>query len=532
MAKDLTKGSIAKSVFDLAWPMAVGVLAVLGFNLVDTYFVGKLGTSELAAMSLTFPVVMIIGAISFGIGVSLSSLVSREIGAKNFDEVKCYTTDCLIFSIVIVSLITIGGLLSMDPLFRLLGATEETLGLVKDYMRIWYFNAFFVIVPMVGNGAIRATGDTKLPAAIMVLAGIINVILDPILIFGWGPIPRMELEGAALATVISRITALIASLYVLHFKLGFLVRPYKNLKGSIRRTTEIIQMAVPTALSNAIVPLSMFVTTAFVARQGESVIAGFGVATRVEILISVLLMGVSAGLGPFIGQNYGAKKFDRVRGALNIAHTFSITWIALVSVLTLFFASTISGVFSENENVISTSTDYLLIVTFSLAFQGILMNVTSAFTAIGKPKKSLLLTILRMLVLYIPLAIFLRSYFAEIGVFYAAQISNIIAGVSAFTLFHFSNRECSSLGRRADCLKNSKRSQEIENNSFKEVVYLLPIAQKVRVVQKVIHRAFDSTFDINLWLPVEGSNLLRIKQDLGRVANPASGSTGKFIIYT
>ena len=445
MAKDLTQGKIYKNLYELAWPMTVGILAIMGFNVVDTFFVGQLGTQELAAMSFTFPVVMITGSISLGIGAALSSMLSREYGAKRFDDVKAITTNGLAYALIIVALLTIIGFLTMDPLFRSLGAEGRILILVKQYMRIWYLNVLFVVVPMVGNGAIRATGDTRFPAMVMVVAGGVNLIFDPLLIFGLGPFPRMELEGAALATGISRVFTLAASLYVLHFREKLLEIPFQNMTKTFSHWKDLSKIAIPAALSNAVVPFSMFFITALIAKEGANIVAAFGVGTRIESLVMVLIFGIAAGLSPFIGQNYGGKKYSRVANALASSNMFSLFWVVLAVSVLFLWGEQIVSIFSDDASVTSVVLLYLKIVIPTLCIAGVFYNTASTLNAIGNAKLSLFLTVLQMVVIYIPAALVLGHFYRAEGIFYAAAISNIIAGVTSFFLFKVRYPNCSKV---------------------------------------------------------------------------------------
>lgn len=439
MKRDLTTGPIPSQVFMLSWPMIIGIFAVMGFNLVDAFFIAMLGDAPLAAITFTFPVVMLIGSIAFGLGIGLSSQVSRMLGAGNRDAVPGFVTNTLILSVVIVSLLTVIGILTIEPVFLALGASPELLVMIESYMFIWYLNIFFVIVPMVGNGAIRATGDTLFPAIIMVIAGGVNLILDPILIFGWGPVPALGLEGAAIATVISRVVTLAAALYVLHFREHFLVRPKTNaIKQLIRDSKALLEIAVPASLANAITPISLLVITALIASYGEATVAGFGIAMRVEGFLAVLLVGVAAGIGPFVGQNFGRKVYRRIGQSVYFSNLVGIAWALLSFVAIIFFSQTIAGWFTSNEEVIDVATGYLTIVIITLAFEAIMLNVISAFNAIGKAKYSLLLSLFRMVVVYLPLAYLFSFGFGVDGIFWAAAISNILSGALAYVLF---NRE-------------------------------------------------------------------------------------------
>ncbi len=199
----------------LTVPMIWGVLAIMSFNLVDTWFVAQLGADRLAAMSFTFPVVMVLVSLGIGLMAGTSSVLARVIGEGDHSRVRRLTTDALVLAFVLSALFTVLGLLTIDPLFRRLGVTEALLPLVREYMTIWYAGFFCFLVPMVGLGAIRATGDAKFQSRTMMAAALVNLVLDPLLIFGLLGFPRLELAGAALATVLSRGLTLLVGYWAL-----------------------------------------------------------------------------------------------------------------------------------------------------------------------------------------------------------------------------------------------------------------------------------------------------------------------------
>lgn len=187
----LVEGNIKKQLFQMTWPMIFGMLGLVVFNLVDTYFIGQLGVKQLAAMGFTFPVVTLINSFALGLGIGTSALVSRALGQGNHDQAARITTDSLVLAILLAACISIVGLLTIDPVFNMLGAEEDVLFYIKQYMSIWYMGSVFVVIPMVGNNAIRATGDTRTPALVMVVAGLSNAIMDYLLIFGIGIFPKV-----------------------------------------------------------------------------------------------------------------------------------------------------------------------------------------------------------------------------------------------------------------------------------------------------------------------------------------------------
>ena len=414
--------------------MMIGMVSMVAFNLADTFFVGQLGTVQLAAISFTFPVVMVVGSISMGLGVGASAVISRAIGAGNQEKVVRLTTDALILAFIVVSLFAFTGLATIEPLFRAIGASNRLLPLIKSYMTIWYLGVPFVVIPMVGNNAIRATGDTKTPSMIMMTAVAINIVMDPLLIFGLGPFPRMELAGAALATVFGRALTFILSLWILRKRekmISFKLPPFSSILESWR---DILYIGVPAAGTNLITPVSMAVITRLVATFGAEAVAAFGVATRVEMFALTILMALGSVLTPFVGQNQGARKIERIKTGVRYSQLFSLGWGVFLFGLFLVGASAIAAVFNDHPEVVSMTTRYLRIIALSYGLQGVLMLSSSALNALRKPLVSAFLALLRMVVLYVPLAMVGSRLFELNGIFYAGFLANVIAGAAAFFL--------------------------------------------------------------------------------------------------
>ena len=272
---NLTEGNILRQLIDMALPMAFGIFAIIGFNLVDTFFVARLGNVELAAITFTFPFPLLIGSVAFGIGAAVSSFVSRALGAGDQHIVKKITSDAIFLGVILALTISIIGVVTIDLVFKALGADQQTLLHIKSYMNIWYFNLPFIVIPMIGNNAIRAMGNTRFPAMVMAVAGLVNVILDPLLIFGYIGFPKLGLQGAAIATVISRIFTMVAALYVLHYKYKVLISPFARMKCVVNSWIDISKLALPAFLKNLVTPIAMAVITKMVANYGSDVVAGF-----------------------------------------------------------------------------------------------------------------------------------------------------------------------------------------------------------------------------------------------------------------
>ncbi len=412
--------------------MLVGILAMMAFNVIDTYFVGQLGTLPLAAMTLTFPVVMVIGTFTLGLGVGAMAVISKGIGAGDKRGIRRCTTDALTLSVFCVVVMCAVGLVTMEPLFRLLGATDAMLPLIEQYMIIWYPGMLVYVVPMIGNNIIRATGDTVTPSVVMVVGVVLNTLLDPLLIFGWGPVPAYGIAGAAIATVLARAFTLIVALWVLARREHLITLPWPGLAALLGSWKKILVIGLPVAVSNAIIPISMGVITRIVTQYGEATVAGFGVATRIEGLGMALVFAVSTGISPFVGQNFGAGRFDRIRKGMTVANRFCLVWGALLFVIFLLLGERTAAAFDSDPEAVRSAAGYLWIIAISLGLRSIHTITWTALNVLGRPYDALVLEFLLAFVLWIPLALVGGQVGQITGVYVGLSLANILAGVAAY----------------------------------------------------------------------------------------------------
>ncbi len=408
------------------------MIGMVIFNLADTYFLGRLGVKELAAISFTFPVVMFINSLSQGIGVGTSSLISRNIIVTDRKTVKMMASRALFLGLLVVVIFVIIGQFTIRPLFTVLGASGDTLDAVVSYMRIWYFGVPFVVFPMIGNHIVRATGDTFMPGMLMLTSSVVNIILDPLMIFGIGFFPKMGIQGAALATVIGRSVSFVFILIILIKREKLLTVYLGRVKDILKTWEQIIYVAGPAALAMLIAPLSIGFITRLLSGYGKEAVAAFGVASRVEMFALMVIASLGSVLIIFIGQNFSKQKFGRIFAALKIAFIFSIAWGVVIFAILLFLRKPIASVFTDNINVISIAASYFLIVGSSYGFQGLVMLSTASFNGLNKPYPSAAFSIIRMMVLYVPLAWIGSKFFELKGIFWAGFTANIITGILAF----------------------------------------------------------------------------------------------------
>lgn len=430
--------------------MTWGIGAIISFQLVDMYYIAQIpGTDHSAAISFTFPISFIIFSIVMGFSIAMSSVVSRLIGSGDDELVKRVTTHGLILVFGITSLIAILGYVFLDNIFTPMVAPEDRaimLPYIRDYMSIWFAGIVFISMPMVGNSAIRASGNTFAPAIIMTIVAVMNIILDPIMIFGLFGFPRMELQGAALATVISNACAMFAALYVLKVRKKMLCTiNAMHFDQMLDSTKRLLFIALPVGIANAVQPIVNAIIISLLAAYGTEAVAAYGIVTRVEAFAFIILMGLAVGMAPIIGQNFGAGKFDRVRETLKLSISFSVAWSLFMALILGLFAEPIAGVFEKDPTIIHYASLYFWIVPITYMFANLIRGWGSAFNAMGKPQRSVTMIIVEMIVLMLP-AIYIGNMLDGIkGIFIAMACVNTVAGLS----FHlWSYKTCMNLEKQ------------------------------------------------------------------------------------
>lgn len=413
-------------------PMILGIVAILAFNLVDTFFIGMLGTQALAAISFTFPVTFVVTSLAMGLGAGLSAVMGHALGQGKHEEAARITTDNLFLAVLLVTLIAVAGALTIHPLFRLLGASDALIALIYDYMLIWYLTVPMLVLPMVGNAAIRATGDTKTPSLVMTVAGLVNGVLDPLLIFGIGPFPEWGIRGAAIATSLSWLMAMLVSLYILRHREGLLRWRLSPRPQLLAHWRALLHVAVPASFTNMLNPLANAVLMTIFAGLGTEVVAAYGAASRVEALLLIVMMALSSVLAPFISQNCGAGNPARAKAALQLCMRFALLFQLAVYALTWLLAPFIADLFSDHPQVVRLIVLYLHLVPIGYGFQGMVMLLASALNGVRASSISFLFNGLRLFVFLLPGAWLGAKLGGEQGIYLGILLANLAAGTLAW----------------------------------------------------------------------------------------------------
>lgn len=427
-ASILVSRSVKRTLFGMAFPMLAGTFAMNAYNLTDTWFVSWMGTAPLAAMGFTFPIVMLLTCVAGGIGIGVTTLMSHAVGRRDPADAARITTHGLLLVLGVAGVIAVAGYETIDPVFRALGADSTVLPLVRQYMGIWYIGAPFMAIPMLGNGLLISAGDSKAAGRFMMIGPIVNVILDPILMFGCLGIPAMGLRGASLATVIGQGVST-AWLFVLLYKKHrlLIVRRwgFKVFVGSFR---DILCLGIPSMLSMILMPISATVITRILSGFGAATVAATGAAQRIEMFAFVIPMALGMSLMPFVSQNLGAGRFDRIHESVTLSTRFAMLYGGGVVLIFFFSAPLLASIFSKDPEVVNVLVLYIRVVSFGYGMMEVHRYSGIILTGLHRPISSALLNSIRVLVLLIPLSWLGGRLWGVPGVFGCRLATDWLAG--------------------------------------------------------------------------------------------------------
>lgn len=425
-----TSGPIDKYLFSLAMPALITLIASMSFIAVDTYFVSRLGKDPLTAISFIFPVVAVFQMIAVGLGIAASSVLSRLIGAGKTHEVSISIVTIVIIGIFLTAISVPILDLSMNLIFHAMGATTSIMPYIKQFMHVWLFGVVFILTGFIGSNVLRVHGKAALSAKLQISSSVLNIMLSPLFIFTfhWG------MTGSALAGVLARcIMTIVMYQYIVSKYLSDFRSIFEQALQKFWQHANVLgAIAVPAMLTNIIGPLSALWMVHLLAKcGGDNIVAGFGIASRVEMLAVIPLYALSASVGPIIGQNMGAKIYHRCYRTLIRSYQICLFWSFIIATALYFTGYFIAQIFTQNAEIIHSASIYLSILPWSYASWGIIMMTNANFNSMGKPLISTMITILRLVVIFIPLSYWLSIKYGYLGVYLAFAISNIIASLGA-----------------------------------------------------------------------------------------------------
>jgi len=432
LAAVMQQRELAITLWRQTWPMAIGVLALLGFQLVDSAFIARLGTAPLAAQSFTFPLSFLIIGIQVGMGIAIAALISRALGAGEQARAKRLSSLVLIAGGAVIAVLAVALWLLQVPLFQLLGADETALTYIRAYWGPQLFSAWLGALLYFMYSVFRAHGDTRMPGKMMVLSSLINLALDPLFIFGVGGWEGWGLPGAAWATAVA-------------FSVGLLLTGAKLRRcqwatmddigqEAVRSWRPFTGIAAPAMVSQLMPPLAAMLAIAAVAGLGDTQVAAWGLASRLETLSLMVILAMTMSLPPWLGRCYGAGDWGQIQQLMRLALKVAVIWQLSLGVLLALASPWVAMALAGNPEVQSELALLIRFMLPSYAALGVCMLVVSAGNALGWPLRAMLLSSARLFICYLPYLWLGAALFGWTGLAAGAAIGNLLAGLTAWVL--------------------------------------------------------------------------------------------------
>jgi len=415
----------------LAIPVGIGFFFNTMFNVVDTWYAGRISTEAVAAVSLSFPLFFLIIAVASGISTGATALMGHALGAGKRDEAAVYAAQTITFGLLHGLLLTLAGWLVMPPVFRLLGAHGEYLDLAVAYMGTMFTGAVFFVVNQAHNSILNACGDTKSFRNFLILAFLLNLIYDPWFIYGGFGLPPLGLAGIAWGTITIQA---FGTVYLHHRAvqtglLGHLGPAGYRPRFAVFR--DLAGQGLPASLTMLTVAIGVFVITWYVGRFGHEAMAAYGIATRIEQIVLLPVMGLNVATLTLVAQNAGALLYDRVRRTIRTALGNGLTLMSGGTLLVFLLAEPLMALFTRDRSVIAIGTVYLRIAAFVFPAYVILYINSFALQGLQRPRFAMLLGLFRQLLAPVPvfwlLAIILE--WGVSGVWWGILLINWLATV-------------------------------------------------------------------------------------------------------
>ena len=427
----LTRGSIRGHLVTQTLPMIVGVAAIMSVGLVDAYFIGKLGSAELAAVAFVFPVTIALSSLGVGVMVGINSVLARALGEGDNARAARRANFGAVFAVGLGVALGLALYLLLDPLFRLLQAPGALLPLIREHMAPFALGMPVLLLQMALNGVLRGQGEARMTSYVAFTYAGANWALDPVLIWGAFGFEGFGMAGAAYATIAGYALAICMALWLIG-RTALPIRP-----GLIREcrfaesAKAIARVAGPAAFSNAINPIGLSVLTALLASQGEAAVAGFGAAGRLQSFAVVPLLGLSGSIGAIVGQNWGAGRADRARLAMLEAGVFCVAYGLVLAVVLFAAGQWFAGFFSDDPAVIAEFDSYLRISAWGYAGFGLLIVANGALNAVDTAGWALGQSFARVFLVMLPFGWLLRSTWGAEAIYAAELAANVAGGAIA-----------------------------------------------------------------------------------------------------
>ena len=436
---ELTKDPIWTLIKKVTIPASTGSLFMTLYNLVDTYFAGKISAEALAAIAKSWPIYFIAIAVAVGIGAGTTALISNSIGAKEDKKASMYVAQSIVFAITISILVTAFGLNFSDELLRIMGSSDQSIILTKEYLDIIFYGAIIVLVQLSLNGTLNAQGDTKSYRNVLIFTFFLNIFLNPLFVFGYWFIPAFGIAGLAIATLVSQCIGLI---YLANKVYCCKLRKYLFLecyKPKIDYISTLFKQSVPIMFTMLMIMFGVFNIFYFVGQFGELETAGYGTAVRIEQVLLLPVIGLNTAVLAIAGQNFGAKMHFRVKEVYGKALIFGSGFMVLAGIIIYLTSELIISLFTNDPQVIQNGALYLQVAAFIGPVYPVFFITSALFQALKRPIYSLYMTILRLtLIPFLSLwyVINMKNGGYQ-DIFYTIMITNWMMGLVVLTFVPF-----------------------------------------------------------------------------------------------
>jgi putative MATE family efflux protein len=417
-ALSLTKDSIPSLIKKIALPASVGTLFQTLFNVVDTFFAGKISPEALSALAKSFPIYFIIIAACVGVTVGGTSLIANSIGENNKEKVLGYFANTIIYAFLISILITIIGLVFSPSLFALMGSDDEVILLSLKYTNVIFAGSIIFIMVVALNSLLHADGDTKTFRNILILSFFLNIILNPLFIFGFGFIPAMGIVGIGVATIVAQFVGLLIIFNKIIKSSRIKDISIKYFYPKVYLLKNLFFQSAPITAALLLISVGNFIIFAYIGVFGEYATAGYGSAARFEQILLLPVLGLNTAIISIIGQNFGAKNFSRVKESYFKAVMYGFTLMLISGLIIFLSADKIVSIFSNNQDVISFGTTYLKISALIFPAYPIFFISNGFFMAIKKSTYSMYLNIIRNVILFVPTIIIAKMFDGSFQTFF------------------------------------------------------------------------------------------------------------------
>ena len=415
---NLTKDPIAKLIKRIAIPASVGTFFQTMFNVVDTFFAGKISPEALSALAKSFPIYFIIIAACVGVTVGGTSLIANSIGENNKERILNYFTQTIIFGFLVSILITIIGLVFSPMLFRLISSDEQFVLLGLKYTNVIFAGSIIFIAVVALNSLLHAEGDTKTYRNVLIVSFLLNIILNPLFIFGYGFVPPMGIAGIGFATIVAQFIGLL-----IIFNKIIKSNRIKNIQiidfyPKIYLLKNLFNQSAPISATLLLISVGNFVVLAYISVFGEHAIAGYGAAARFEQILLLPVLGLNTAIISIISQNFGAKNYLRIKESYFKAVMYGFSLMIICGIIIFLSADKIVSIFSDNPNVIDFGTTYLKISALIFPAYPVFFISNGFFMAIKKSTYSMHLNLIRNVILLIPIIISAKIFGGSFQTFF------------------------------------------------------------------------------------------------------------------